>query len=498
MKIFNTLSNLGKPEKSLSKSAAIGSFWVFFLRAIQQVLSLTRLVVLARVLSPNDFGLMGIALLVMATLETFSQTGFQQALIQKKDDIKFYLDSAWTLSTFRGLIIFVILYLVAPYAATFFETPEATPIIKVIGVSIVFQAFSNIGVIYFQKELQFNKQFIYKLSGTMTDFVVSITAVFILGNVWAIVYGMLAANAAMLITSYIVHPYRPRFNFNITKTMELFNYGKWVLGSSILVFLVTQGDDIVVGKLLGATYLGLYQLAYRISNLPATEIVHVISEITFPLYSKIQDNTSKLKEAYEMILQFTAYISFPITGFIFILAPELTLLFFGERWMPMVPAIQVLSISGLVRSLASTSGCLFYAIGNVKIDTKLQVIRLLVLGTLIYPFTVRWGLVGASFSVLFSILVSALGFSFESLKITQIPIKDYIAIFTTPFISTTSVVISIYILKYLIYCKTILDLLLILFLGFLIQIIFTYIFDTLFGKKITRNVKYYVALFKGG
>ena len=145
------VKNLIKPGETLSQKVVKGGFWVFFLKIVNRGFSLIRLIILARILSPNDFGLMGIALLTMSTLETFSQTGFQQALIQKKDDIGSYLNSAWTVLILRGFILFTILYFIAPYAALFFAVPEAKLIIRVIGFSILFQAFSNIGVIISRK-----------------------------------------------------------------------------------------------------------------------------------------------------------------------------------------------------------------------------------------------------------------------------------------------------------------------------------------------------------
>ena len=402
MTVESTIDNLTHPEKSLSQRAVRSGAWVFLLRVIQQLFSLTRLLILARILAPHDFGLMGIALLSMATLETFSQTGFQQALIQKKYDIKPYLDSAWTFLILRGVILFAILYLIAPYAAVFFDASEAKPIIQVIGLSVIFQAFTNIGVIHFQKELEFNKQFIYQLSGTLTDFVVAVAAVLILGNVWALVFGLLAGKAAMFITSYLLHPYRPHLSFDVSKMKELFGYGKWIFGSSILVFLLTQGDDIVVGKILGITALGFYQMAYLISNLPATEITRVISQVTFPVYSKLQDEIPKLKQAFLTVVRLTAFMSFPIAGLIFVLAPDFTMIFLGEKWMPMVPAMQVLVWWGVIRGLVGAISPVFMSIGKPKIITKLQTVQTVLLFILIYPLTVHWGIYGASFAVFLS------------------------------------------------------------------------------------------------
>ena len=149
------------------------------------------------------------------------------------------------------------MYFVAPFVASFFYAPEAKPIIQDIGFSVLLQAFTNIGVIYFQKELEFNKEFIYQFAGTLADFIVAVSAVLILKNVWALVFGMLAGNAVRCIVSYLIHPYRPRLSSDLAKAKELFGFGKWVLGSSILIFLITQGDDIFVGKLLGATALAI-------------------------------------------------------------------------------------------------------------------------------------------------------------------------------------------------------------------------------------------------
>jgi len=135
---------LWEPGETLSQRVVRGGFWAFALRIADRAFKLIRTIVLARVLAPSDFGLMGIALLTMSTLETFTQTGFQAALIQKKEDIEDYLDTAWTISALRGLVLFAVLYLAALYIALFFSTPAATPIMRVIGVSMLLNGLTNI------------------------------------------------------------------------------------------------------------------------------------------------------------------------------------------------------------------------------------------------------------------------------------------------------------------------------------------------------------------
>jgi len=393
---------LRHPGESLSQRVVHGGIWVFALRITDRLFGLARTIILARLLAPTDFGLFGIALLAMSALETFSQTGFNAALIQKKEDTKPYLDTAWTVQATRGIFLALILFLIAPYVAAFFEAPAAKPILQVIGLSALLQGFTNIGVIYFQKELEFHKQFVYMFSGTLVNVGVAISAAFLLRSVWALVFGLLAGNLVRMVVSYFIHPYRPRPRLEGAKAKELYTFGKWILGSSIVVFLATQGDDIFLGKVLGVTTLGLYQVAFRFSNLMATEITHVISQVTFPAYSKLQDNIPKLREGFLRTVEATASLSLPLTAGIFILAPDFVRLFLGEKWMPMVPALRILSISGLIRSIAAT-GVLFRAVGRPSLVFWMNSVRVVVIAFSIYPLTVRYGVGGTAIAVLLGI-----------------------------------------------------------------------------------------------
>ncbi len=496
-RIKNLLKRLAIPGESLSEKAVKGGFWVFFLRITDRLFQLIRIIILARLLSPNDFGVFGIALLVLSTLETFTQTGFQQAIIQKKGETKHFLNTAWTLRLVRGFLIAIIVFFLAKPAAVFFEAPAAENILRIIGISIILQSLNNIAVLYFQKELQFHKFFKYQFLGTIADVTVAITFAFLLKSVWALVFGLVAGNLVRCIMSYVIESYRPRFRFDRAQARELFGFGRWILGSSILVFLTTQGDDIFVGKLLGATMLGFYQMAYRISNLPATEISHVISQVSFPAYSKLQSNLPKLREAYLKILQLTTFISFPIAGLIFILAPEFTQIFLGDKWMPMVPAIQVLALAGLTRSLAATTGPIFQAIGKPKIETKWQVIRLSVLVILIYPFTIRYGILGSSIVVFLSIFVSSIGFVAEAIRITKCGIKKFSKLMVLPLVNGIIIVSFIYALKFYINATMVLGFFSLIVVSILISLGINYLFDKYLNYGIQLLIKKGLISFRG-
>lgn len=497
MELKNNNRELLRPRESLSKQAVRGGIWIFALRITNRLLRLVRTVILARVLAPHDFGLMGIALLAMVTLETFSHTGFNIALIQKKGNIDEYLDTAWVVQVIRGIVLFGILLVTAPLVATFFNTPKAADIVRVIAIALLFKGFTNIGIIYFQKDLEFNKLFIHQISTTIADLSVAIPAALILRSVWALVFGLVASYLVGGIISYIISPFRPRMNIDWNKFKELFGFGRWILGSSILVFLVTQGDDAFVGKILGVTALGFYQMAYTLSNLPATEITEAITRVTIPAFSKLQDDLKKLKEAYLKVLQLTASISVPISGGIFILAPEFTKIFLGDKWMPMVPAMQALVLAGLIRSIASTTGPIFYAAGRPRIETKWQIVRLLVLAALIYPFSVKWGILGASIAVFSSIFISNIGFSFMVIKITKCGVKNFNKLIILPLVNGIIMVLSIFVLKTNISATGILGLLILVCAGILIYLGITYIFDKYLNYRMQSLIKENISYLKG-
>ncbi|MCD4768844.1 MAG: lipopolysaccharide biosynthesis protein, partial [Bacteroidales bacterium] len=287
-----------KTQPDLYCQAAWGGFWSFATRIALRFILVLRIFILAWLLEPQDFGLLGVALLTVAIIESLTTTGFQAALVQKKGVFEDCLDSVWAFGLVRGGALFGILYLTAPYTALFFDCPQATSIIRVIGVSVILRSLSNVGTIRFQKELKFKKQFLLQSSGTVVDFIVSVSLACLYRNVWALVAGKLAGEFARLVFSYALEPYRPRLQLKIKKIRELWKFGRWILGSVTLEFLLDKGDDIIVGKIVGVTSLGLYRIAYNISNLPTTEITCAISQVTFPAYAKIQDDIPRFKAAY--------------------------------------------------------------------------------------------------------------------------------------------------------------------------------------------------------
>ena len=438
--------DIGSPQP-LSKKIFRGVVWVFTLRLIVRGLGFVKTVILARLLAPEDFGVLGIAMLAVSTVETFSQSGFNAAIIQKMDNTKSSLDTAWTVSAIRGALLFCILFFAAPLVASFFELPQAILVIKVIAITTLVSGFTNIGILFFQRELDFKRQFLYGFFPTLINLIVGITLAFMLRSVWALVWGVIAGSVIGLVLSYALHSYRPRIDLNKHELRDLFSFGKWLLASTILVFLLTKGDDILVGKMLGATALGLYQMAYLISNLPTTEIVHVVSQVTFPAYSKLHNDAVRVSEAYHKVLQLTAFFSFPLAGLIFVTAPEFTRLFLGEKWLSMVPAMQVLCIFGVSRSINANFGVFFLGIGKPDVSTKASFGQLIIMAIIIYPLSLSWGIYGTSIAIIVPNMLILMYLCNKLYAHPLFPLKSFLKQILIPLGCATVAVIGVSILK---------------------------------------------------
>lgn len=423
------IKSLMHPGDTLSQRVVRSGFWVATYKVVERAFRFVKTMIIARILAPSDFGLFGIACLALDVLQTFTETGISSALIQKKENIKDYLNTAWTIQIIRAVILCLTIYIFAVPIAQFFKNMQAVPLMKIIALNMLFSGFVNIGTVYFSKEIEFAKQRILNFSQLTVEFIVTIILAFTLRNAWALVWGMLAGRIANCIFSYVLHPYRPKFHFELVKAKELMHFGKWVFGLSIIVFLCTQGDGILIGRILGTTALGLYAMASAISNLPATEVTSLVSQIIFPAYAKFQTDVKKLKHAYFNTLGLVSFITVPLTIGIIFLGKDFVAIFLKEKWLPMVTAMQLLALAGFIRSVVATGGCLFSAVGKPKRDFQMNVCRLLTMLISIYPLANFYGVNGVALSIVLSITATIPVWFFESKKITKAKVADYFFVF---------------------------------------------------------------------
>jgi PST family polysaccharide transporter/lipopolysaccharide exporter len=396
------------PGGGVGEQTVKSGIWASLANGLGRGLQFLKLGALTWLLTPNEVGLVGYALLTLAALRRVSKLGIEEALIEHaEDNVDAYLDTAWTLRTLRGVGIGLLAVLAAPFVAAFVGYPRAEPLIQAMAVLPLLKGLENPGVIYFRKNLAFHREFVYKVGKAATIAVVTIAAAFVLRNAWALVIGDIAGGLVALAVSYVIHDHRPRPSLDRSKARELFGYGKWITASGLLVYLINEGDDFFVGWFIGAGALGIYQISYRFSNAPATEITHVVSSVAFPAYSKLQGDVDRLRSAFYQALTLTTVLSFPTAVGIVAVAPTFVATFLRPEWAEAARVMQILALWGLLRSLGATTGPLFQAVGRPDYATKIQFGKLLLIALLIYPATDAYGIAGtAAVIVLNSVLFS--------------------------------------------------------------------------------------------
>lgn len=422
----------------LATRAVKSSGWLFGLRILDRGFALARTVVLAGFLAPDDFGLFGIALLAMAVLEALSETGFNQAIVQRVEGVEEHLDTAWTLQAVRGLLLGGLLLLAAGTIANFFARPDATTLIQAFALVPVLRGLQSIRVVLYRRQVEFKKIALMDAAGSASNLVTAVVLVFLHPSAWALVAGMIVGSAVHLGASFIVAPYLPRVRFDRKRAAELFDFGRWMTGSSILSFLLTQGDDIFVGKVLGAASLGLYQVSYRISNLPATELSNVMHQVTFPTYARLQGDKQRLRMAYVTALRVIAVIALPLAVGILFFGRPFVELAFSPDWLPMVPALQILSVWGSIRALGAVQGSLLQGVGKPQWTMWFGLTNVTLLAILIYPLSTSYGITGTAIALLITGALPLPVETYLTLRETRLRLQSWLGIFGIPSLATAA------------------------------------------------------------
>lgn len=383
----------------LTQKAFKSGFWVSALRVAIKGFGFIRLVVLARLLTPKDFGIMAVVMVSIDFLYQFSNFAVGKALIQKSGDIEDYLGTVWIQSICRGILIYCILYFTAPFMASFFKNPEAEQYIRVAAFSPLVLGFLNPRVIYIDRELEFRKKFILGTSSTAVDIVISICFAFILRNVWALIIGLLAGNVARVMLSYRILPPAFRINFDISKAAEIYHFGKWLFLNQILTFASGRMGDVMIGRLISVTSLGYYQMALKIANLIPGELTHVLSQTLFPAYSKIKDNMARFRKVIFKVAQFNSAVGLPLAVLTCYFAPEIVFYVLGDQWMTVVPIVRILTVNMLLNYIGAGFGPLFLSLGRTDLVFKLQIFALCILLPLMYFLTSKYGPIGTAWSL---------------------------------------------------------------------------------------------------
>ena len=388
------------------KDVVKGVSWMAILRVSMRGLAIVKIAILARFLTPAQFGNYGIALLVLGFLEVLTETGINIFLIQEKDDVKPYLNSAWVVSILRGVLITAVILGSSPLVIHFFKATQILPLLYIVaGVAFV-RGFINPMEVTFQKKLQFRKEFWYKGFLYLVDISLAVILGVVTKSESSMLISMLVAAVTEVFSSFILFKDRPKLSIEKDKVQEVINSGKWVTGAGIFNYIFQNIDNVIVGKVLGTSNLGFYQQAYSISTLPVTEIGNIFNKVTFPVYVAIGGDRERLKKAFYKTLSVISLLVIPFAIVILFFSKPIILIFLGEKWLPIEPVLKILAIFGALKSVLNFSYSLFFSLKLQKYVMYSELMGIIGMGIAIYPMTLKYGIVGAGYSTIIAFVCS--------------------------------------------------------------------------------------------
>ena len=262
-------------------------------RVLNQTIRSTRLIVLAAIISPEQLGLFGLAMVAMMLIQQLGETGIRRALIQRDGNIREFLATAQTVQIARGLLLASTIFFLSPQAETFFEKEGLAQLLMVLAVVPFIGGFKNIGEVYLYRELRMKKVVALQLILTIVEFATALIFCLLSPVAISLIYAQIVSAMIGLAGSYVIEKRRTFWGFSRQRFLHLYSFGFWVFISAVISFLLVRGGDLVIGKLLPAADLAVYQIAYGVACMPIIEISRVLSTTTFSAFSRLQSEDRK-------------------------------------------------------------------------------------------------------------------------------------------------------------------------------------------------------------
>ncbi len=355
---------------SLKQKTIKGLAWSGASQAGKQISQFIVTMILARLLSPDDFGLLAMATVFVNFAMIFSEMGISSALIQKQDTHDRHYYSAFWFNIVVGLCLTLFFIAVSPLIARFYKKPELVPILAVISLNFFFSSFVIIQQTILTKEMDFRKLAIRDIIAVIISGIVGVVLAYNGFGVWSLVFQSVIFTLANAVLLWTVSSWRPKFSFAMADIKDIFHFSANLTGFNIVNYFARNIDQLLIGKFLGAQALGYYSLAYKIMLYPLQNVSQVIVKVMFPAFARMQGELEKVRIAYMRMIKAISLIVFPLMCSLFAIAPDFVHFVFGIRWTPIIILIQILSLCGLVQSISTTGGSIMLSQGRADMQLK--------------------------------------------------------------------------------------------------------------------------------
>ena len=370
-------------ERTVARALFVGSVYMLTMRWSMRLMGLVSTVILARILTPADFGLVAVATVFQGLLEVIVSLNVELALFRNQRAERDFYDAAWTISIIQFSILSGILLISANWVSLYYADARLAPIIRVFSLSLLAFGFTNIGIVDFRRALEFRKDLQFNLLVSASRVAFSILFAFLLRNYWAIVIGMVASTFIRLPLSYVMSPYRPRLDLRRAKDIWGISVSVWLLDLS--KFLDMSADRLILGQLAGARTLGGYSVAIDLARMPSAEMIMPITRALIPGYAKVRDNIQELRSITSNLFHAVAVIAIPIAAGLPIITPDLVSVVLGNKWIFIIPFMRIAAVMGVIELIALAARPVILAAGDIKPFTRISIIGTAVGLLSIYP-----------------------------------------------------------------------------------------------------------------
>lgn len=404
---------------------AKGAAWMVLFRLVDRCVGIVSTIILARLLLPADFGLVAMAMSIIAVIELATAFSFEIALIQKAEPQPEHYDTAWTLNILVAAAGAAVTAALAYPAAAFYGDPRLVVVMLAIGAAWFVSGFENVGTVNFRRNMDFAAEFRLMATKRMITFAVTMAAALLFRSYWALVAGMATGRIAGVALSYAMQPYRPRLSLQCTR--ELFSFSGWLLANNMAGVLLSKTPHFFVGRVFGAQTLGAYTVGSEIAQLAHTELVAPINRAMFPGYSRLVNDLPAFRRTCIDATAAILLIVLPVCVGVAALAGPVVRILLGEQWSEAVPVIEILAFAGAVTAVTSNNVAAYIALGRPHLTTAILVTRLALLAAMVALFVGSHGLVAVASAE----LVAAIGSLAVSLPILfrtlQVSVRSYLA-----------------------------------------------------------------------
>lgn len=352
-------------------------------------------IILARLLLPEDFGFLGMALVFVGLVAIFNDMGIGSAIVQKQDLNQKNLSSIFWFDLLIGVLAMLIIILAAPWIASFYGQNSLTSIISVMSISFLFTSLSMVQNSLLLKELKFKKLALLELTSTISASLLGISLAYLGYGVWSLVWQNISMTLIYASMAWITEHWIPEIYFSWKDIKPIIGFSSNLSGFNLLNYFARNADYLLIGKFLGATALGYYTLAYTMMLFPLSNISSVLSKVMFPALSQIQHDNSKFKLFYLKSTKYIAFVSFPMMLGLFAIVDEFVLIVYGTKWVPVIFLIKVLSIIGLMQSIGTTVGSIYLAKGRTNWMFRWGIFSSIIVVSAIF-IGLQWGINGVA------------------------------------------------------------------------------------------------------